>query len=172
VVTACGGFPTDISMYQGMNALSSPLRLERPVRRPGGAHILVGEFREGVGHDAYVKMVTDAGTPEAMLARVRSSDHFFPNQDFGQFWSTYIMHGPVIVVTGGVAPEILRSMWAEHAPTVEAALTRATDLLGRTAEILIMPRAPYTIATLSGSEAQATTPPAATAAREPLRAGS
>jgi nickel-dependent lactate racemase len=148
VITACGGFPSDISLYQGANAMSAPLRLERPVRRQDGVHILVGEFREGVGSDAWIKIVEEAGTPQAMLERVRTSTHFFANQDSGQMWASYVTHGPVIVVTGGIAPETLRLMWAEHAPTVEQALERAEQYVGHAASILVMPFAPYTIATL------------------------
>jgi len=120
IVVACGaGYPSDISLYQGINALASVVRLRTPLVRPDGAVILVGEFREGMGSEF-------GGGRHKNLATA---------------WASHLKKMRLLtVVSPNVPPQELDQAGIGLAGTVEQAI-RASG--GR--HVIVMPDAPYTV---------------------------
>jgi len=118
-VVACGGgYPSDISLYQGINALTAVLRLATPVVRPDGHVILVGEFREGLGSE------------------FGSGRH----KDLATAWASHLRRMKrLTVVSPNVPAEELEKAGIARAGSVEEALSGA-------GHVVVMPEAPYTVA--------------------------
>ncbi len=127
-VVACGGgYPSDISLYQGVNALTSVVRLATPVVRPDGEVILAGEFREGLGSEFGGPRHKDLGTAwESHLRRMRRLTVVSPNVPAGELEKAGI-------AAAGSIEEALGRSGARH--------------------VVVMPDAPYTVGRVAGQEA-------------------
>lgn len=124
IVLACGGgFPSDISLYQGVNALTSVVRLRKPLVQPDGQVILLGEFREGLGSEFGGGRHKDLATAWAShLRRMRR----------------------LTVVSPHVPGEALDRAGIAKAESAEQAIARcAADYSA--AHVLVMPDAPYSV---------------------------
>ena len=118
VVAGGGGYPSDISLYQGINALASVVRLRTPVVRPDGHVILVGEFREGLGSE------------------FGSGRH----QDLATAWASHLRRMKrLTVVSPNVPAAELAKAGIAQAGSVEEALSGA-------GHVVVLPDAPYTVA--------------------------
>ena len=122
-VVACGGgYPSDISLYQGINALTSVVRLATPVVRPDGHVILVGEFREGLGSE------------------FGSGRH----KDLATAWASHLRKMKrLTVVSPNVPAAELEKAGIARAGSVEEALSGA-------GHVMVLPDAPYTVARVAG----------------------
>jgi len=120
-VVACGGgYPSDISLYQGINALTSVVRLATPVVRPDGEVILVGEFREGLGSE------------------FGGGRH----KDLGTAWTSHLRKMRRLTVVSPNVPEAeLAKAGIARAGSVEEALGRC-----EARHVMVLPDAPYTVA--------------------------
>jgi nickel-dependent lactate racemase len=124
IVLACGGgFPSDISLYQGVNALTSVVRLRRPLVKPDGCVILFGEFREGLG------LEFGGGR----------------HKDLATAWASHLRKmRRLTVVSPNVPQQALEAAGIAKADSAEEAIAQCAA--GYTApHLLVMPDAPYTV---------------------------
>jgi nickel-dependent lactate racemase len=120
VVVTCGGYPSDISLYQGVNALTSVVRLRTPLVKPEGQVILVGEFREGLGSEF-------GGSGR--------------HKDLATAWSSHLQKmSRLTVVSENVPRTALQAAGIGSADSVEAALRYAMGT-----HVVVLPDAPYTV---------------------------
>lgn len=127
IVLACGGgYPSDISLYQGVNALTSVVRLRRPLVKPDGEVILLGEFREGLGSE------------------FGSGRH----KDLATAWASHLKKmRRLTVVSPNVPQQALESAGIRKAPSMEDAITQcAADYAAP--HVVVLPDAPYTVGRL------------------------
>lgn len=148
VIVGCSA-PVDVSLYQGFNAILSPLRLPRPVVRRGGSLILSGSFPEGVGPRGFYELVVGGGSPAALRERIRTSPIPLSDQHAAQQWADSVEHVDIQVVCEGVDAATLEAMWVRAAPDLDTALARALARHGPAARVLVMPNAPFCIAELA-----------------------
>ena len=121
---ACsGGYPSDISLYQGINALTSVVRLKRPLVKPDGHVILLGEFREGLGSE---------------FGGAR-------HKDLATAWSSHLKNmRRLTVVSPHVPPQELDKAGIASAQSAEEAIARcAADY--KSPHLIVLPDAPYTV---------------------------
>lgn len=124
MVLACGGgFPSDISLYQGINALASVVRLRLPLVRPDGHVILAGEFREGLGSE------------------FGGGRH----KDLGTAWASHLRKmRRLTVVSPHVPRPALEAAGIAKAESVEEAIEAcARDFAAP--RLIVLPDAPYTV---------------------------
>src|SRR5712692_246148 len=124
IVLACGGgYPSDISLYQGINALTSVVRLRQPLVKPQGDVILLGEFREGMGSE------------------FGGGRH----KDLATAWASHLKKmRRLTVVSPHVPREALDAAGIAKADSVEEAVTRcAADVAAP--HLVVLPDAPYTV---------------------------
>jgi len=125
VVVACGGgYPSDISLYQGINALTSVVRLKVPLVKPEGQVILLGEFREGVGSE-----FGDNGR----------------HKDLATAWASHLKKmRRLTVVSPNIPDGPLEAAGIAHAHSAEAAISRSTAEY-KSPHVIVLPNAPYTV---------------------------
>jgi len=124
VVLTCGaGYPSDISLYQGINALASVVRVKQPLVKPEGEVILAGEFREGLG------------------AEFGGGRH----KDLGTAWASHMRKmRRLTVVSPNVPAEALEKAGIGRADSAAEALEVCCRRFDRP-HVIVMPQAPYTV---------------------------
>ena len=125
VVLACGGgYPSDISLYQGINALTSVVRLRRPLVKPDGQVILLGEFREGLGSEF-------GGNGR--------------HKDLATAWASHLRKmRRLTVVSPNVPKAPLEAAGISHTQSAEAAIAACAGDYP-SPHVIVMPNAPYTV---------------------------
>ncbi len=124
IVLACGGgYPSDISLYQGINALASVVRLRTPLVKPDGHVILAGEFREGLGSE------------------FGSGRH----KDLATAWSSHLKKMRRLTVLSPHVPKAeLDQAGIDKAASAEEAMARCCEG-SSTPHLIVLPDAPYTV---------------------------
>jgi nickel-dependent lactate racemase len=127
IVVACGaGYPSDISLYQGVNSLAAVVRLRTPLVKPDGHVILVGEYREGLGSEF-------GGSGR--------------HKDLATAWASHLKKmRRLTVVTGNVPWEPLEAAGIGKAETLEEVLRYSEG-----SHIMVLPDAPYTVGRIASA---------------------
>ena len=127
VITSCGGFPKDISLYQGTKAIDNV----ESALKPGGTLILVIEAREGGGPAEYFGWSKDllAGTIEQRLREhfTVAGYVFFLNCEQAQRYN--------ILLYSSIDPKAVEPMGIRAFSDVEA-LLEAARLPGKTVYVI------------------------------------
>ena len=123
VLTCGGGYPSDISLYQGINALTSVVRLKRPLVKPDGQVILLGEFGEGMGSE------------------FGGGRH----KDLATAWASHLkkMRRLTVVSPHVPSPELDKACIAKADSAEEAIARCAADYSAP--HLIVLPDAPYTV---------------------------
>jgi nickel-dependent lactate racemase len=137
VITGNGGYPLDQNLYQAVKCMTAA---EASIG-PGGVIIAASECRDGHGGEAFYNAFRDARSPEqvmkAILARGRGET--LPDQWQIQIYARILMKHKVIMVAS-VQPEMIRRLEMIPAPSLDAALAAAEDVLGkRDASVTVIP---------------------------------
>jgi len=138
VVFSPGGFPRDMSFYQGFRSLGHAARAVRP----GGVIVLVAEFAEGTGGADKFRRWFEMPDQQS-VERAMRRDFDTVGQvawDMHQFAKTI----RIIAVTAMSEPET-RMLLMEPAPTIEEALDRTFRHLGPEAKGYVMPQGFFTV---------------------------
>ena len=146
VITSCGGFPKDISLYQGTKAIDNV----ESALKPGGTLILVIEAREGGGPAEYFGWSKDllAGTIERRLREhfTVAGYVFFLNCEQAQRYN--------ILLYSSIDPKAVEPMGIRAFSDVDA-LLEAARLPGKT--IYVIPNGstviPHVVKEVSANEA-------------------
>jgi nickel-dependent lactate racemase len=138
VIFSPGGFPRDISFYQGFRSLGHAARAVRP----GGVIVLVAEFGEGAGGADKFRRWFEL-PDQLSVEREMRRDFDIVGQvawDMHQFAKTI----RIIAVTAMSKQETRMSLM-EPAPSIEEALDRVFRLLGPGAKGYVMPQGFFTV---------------------------
>ena len=106
VIVGCPD-PIGINLYQTMNAMSAPVRVESPVVKLGGHIIVVSRCREGVGHPAFLECVRSSSSVGELHDRVTRPDEVMLDRYAAQIWAETLLYADVVIVTEGVGPQTL-----------------------------------------------------------------
>jgi lactate racemase len=146
VITCPGGFPRDFDLRQSQKAIS----VAEPLVRENGVIILVAKCSDGIGKEDLYELLRDAGSPQKMIENFREIG-FTSSSRKAYMFARSMLKAKIIVVTDGISSEKLREMMMEHASTIESALERAFQEIGREAKVLVIPQADLLIPTLKGA---------------------
>jgi len=146
VITSAGGYPLDQTFYQSIKGLTGALNI---VRR-GGTIVLAAALSEGIGSQDFQELLCSARSHDDFMARITTPGFFRVDQWMVQHLCQVLRKAAVIVVTDGLAPEVVRTLLVSAAPTVETALEQAIARHGSSARIAVLPQGPYVLATVGG----------------------
>ena len=137
VITTNGGYPLDQNIYQtvkGMTAGESCVN-------PGGVIIICSSCADGTGGEFFYKLLADFNTAEESY---NSLNNVAPeNTEFDQ-WEAQILgrilcKANVIIVSKHCDPKIITDMHILHAYTIEEALSKAYEIVGKDKKVTIIP---------------------------------
>jgi nickel-dependent lactate racemase len=146
VVTSAGGYPLDATFYQSIKGLTAALNI---VRR-GGTIILAAALSEGIGSEDFQQLLFGMTGNEDFMARITSPGFFRIDQWMVQHLCQVLRKARVVLVTDGLPVETVQRLWAEAAPSVEAALANVLPRYGNAPHVAVLPQGPYVLATVRG----------------------
>src|SRR4051812_29028087 len=139
VVTSNSGYPLDQNLYQAVKGMSAAAK----VVKPGGLIVCAAECRDGFpGHGSYRTLLESSSSPRAFLRQIAQSDHVTPDQWQVQIQANIQDHARVVMHTGHLSDDELRSVHLEQTRDIGA--TVAAE--GPSASVCVLPEGPQTIA--------------------------
>jgi nickel-dependent lactate racemase len=140
VLTTCAGFPLDLTYYQAIKGMTAAL----PVLKKGGVLILAAECAEGLGSERFVSMATRFSTSEEFERWIHNHPVEVDQWQL-QECAKATRRGEVVLVSGGIQPEMQEKLFVKTAASVEEALQNALRKIGPSASIAVIPGGPYTL---------------------------
>ena len=146
VITSAGGYPLDATFYQAIKGLTGALNI---VRR-GGTIILAAALSEGIGSADFQELLRSARSNDDFMARITAPGFFRVDQWMVQHLCQVLRKARVVVVSDGLAPEVLRELLVTPAASVEEAVNRALPRDDTRPHVAVLPQGPYVLATVRG----------------------
>ena len=148
VLTTGGGWPLDLTLYQGTKGVVAAAE----VCRPGGTIIIAQENAEGLGGPEYTRLVTQVADPHQHIrCALAGGDYCIDTWQFHVVEKVMRTH-EVISVSSGPSAEERASCFIPPAGSVEEALRTALERHGPDASIAVMPDGPYVLACLADDD--------------------
>ena len=141
VIASQGGAPKDLNLYQTQKALDNACRA---VKR-GGAVILVGSCREGMGEEVFERWLTEAKTPQSLIERI---GYDFRLGGHKAAAIALALETAGVYLVSEMPEKLVRDIFLEPFSTVQSALGAAFEKLGGGASVLVMPFAGSTLPVL------------------------
>jgi nickel-dependent lactate racemase len=128
VITGNGGYPLDQNIYQAVKCMTGA---EASIL-PDGVIIVAAECCDGHGSDAFHDTFKNTRSPEAAMREIasRGRGDTLPDQWESQVLLRVLLKHKIIFISS-VAPEMVEYMGMIPAPSLESALAKAAELLGK-----------------------------------------
>ncbi len=136
VITGNGGYPLDQNLYQSPKAVATA----EACAGEDGVIIMCCGCADGMGGQHFEKLIT-MGTPEEIekfLSGIPPKESI-PEQWCAQIYARILKKHPVILVSGGLSPETVRSCNMIPAATADEALAIAYGIKGADASVAVIP---------------------------------
>jgi lactate racemase len=147
VVTSGAGYPLDTTFYQAVKGMNGALS----VLKPGGTVILCASMSEGIGSPQFQQLFQENATLDGFMHRITHEGYFVMDQWQLEELAKVRRKAKVKVVSDGLPPEVLNSLFVEWAPTIELAVAESLVEYGPEAKIAVIPKGPYVLADLVSS---------------------
>jgi lactate racemase len=138
VIATCGGYPKDINVYQLQKTMDNAWLAVRE----GGVVIILGECREGVGSEEYIRWMKEYKTPEKIEEKIRT--HFVVG-GHKAYAVTRLMKKAQFILVSSLDPAMARTLLFTPATHMEEALEISFRKLGANPRILLMPQGSLTV---------------------------
>lgn len=145
VVTSSAGYPLDTTYYQSVKGMVGGMNIVKP----GGTIIVAAGMSEGIGSPEFRGIFDEFPSVEAFMQRILGRDCLIMDQWQVEELAKALRKARVVAVTDGLSADVLRRMYVEAAPSVEAAVEDALARHGRNATIAVIPKGPYVIAEIA-----------------------
>lgn len=144
IVITCAKPPMDIDLYQSQKAIDNA----RLVVSEGGILILVSSCRDGVGEEAFHRLLSSCNTPEEVIEKI--SGEFKLGYHKAAKLAEVFLCSEVWGFTE-LADETLSGVFIKPIKDLQRAIDAAIGIKGKEARIVIMPDGSVTVPQVSGS---------------------
>ncbi|MCX6034579.1 MAG: nickel-dependent lactate racemase, partial [Chloroflexi bacterium] len=145
------GFPKDTNLYQASRAPSYLFFAPTPVVRPGGFLIIPARCEEGVGsgvgEQRFLAAMRDAPNIQFILDDARRNG--YPPGQQRAFVMAKVLEQARVVIVGSECPDQVAACKMIPAATMEDALALASNDLGQSCDVLVVPHALLTLPIIS-----------------------
>ena len=136
-ITTNGGYPLDQNMYQTVKGLTAG----EACVTDGGVIIIASSCADGHGGEFFYEILKNAESAKAAWDNILKVD---PSQTEFDQWeaqvlSRVLMKANVIVVSNHCDPQMFIDMHMMHAYTIEEALEKAENIVGKNKKVTIIP---------------------------------
>ena len=146
VVTSAAGYPLDLTFYQAVKGMTAAA----PVLKPGGTLIIAAECSEGLGSPEFTHMATTENSARAFLDGLQNRPVVIDQWQLEECAKVAAVHD-VVLVSGGIAPEVLQKLFVRSMPDLGTALQDGLHRHGAGARVAVIPRGPYTLVGVAGT---------------------
>ena len=141
VITTNGGFPLDRDLYQAVKGIDT----SSMIVKDGGVIIIASECLDGLGgHIEFLKLAKGLKSPEEMIERIKAEEPVFDQWQV-QILARALKKSQIILVSHNIDEGTARDFLMEKAGSLEEALEKAYEIVGRDAGITAIPEGPYII---------------------------
>jgi nickel-dependent lactate racemase len=141
------GFPKDTNLYQASRAPSYLFFAPTPVVREGGFLIIPARCEEGagsgVGEQRFFSAMRDAPDIQAILDESRKNG--YPPGQQRAFVMAKVLEQAHVIIVGSECPEMVAACKMIPAETIEEAVVLATQAVGQSCNVLVIPHALLTL---------------------------
>jgi nickel-dependent lactate racemase len=141
VVTSSAGYPLDTTFYQAIKGLTGVL----PIVKEGGTIVIAAGLEQGVGSPEFARLFRENATIETFMQRILGKDYFVLDQWQLEKLAHVRRKARARVVTSGLSPEVLSSLFVDSAESVEQAVAEAISEYGPGARVAVVPKGPYVL---------------------------
>jgi nickel-dependent lactate racemase len=146
VITSAAGYPLDTTFYQAVKGLTGCL----PIVKQGGTIILAASLSEGIGSPEFANLFRDNDSLDGFMTRILGKDYFVMDQWQVEELAKVRRKVKVKIVSDGLSPDVLSSLFVEPAESVERALCDSLAEYGSGATVAVIPKGPYVLPLVSG----------------------
>jgi nickel-dependent lactate racemase len=147
VVTTSAGYPLDTTYYQSVKGMVAAM----DIVKPGGTIILAAGLSEGIGSPEFRRIFDENPSLDHFMDRILNTDYFAMDQWQVEELAKVRRKARVVVVSDGIAADVLNRLHVESASSVEAAIDRTLAQYGPDATIAVIPKGPYVVAAVSSA---------------------
>jgi lactate racemase len=142
VVTTNSGYPLDQNLYQSVKGMSAAAA----VVKQGGSIIIAAECRDGIPeHGHYGRLLKEAGSPEAILAKVQAPGCRIQDQWQAQIQALIQLKAKIFVYSEALSAEQVRSALLYPCRRIEQTIEDLDGPQNGNASICVIPEGPQTI---------------------------
>ena len=142
VVTTNSGYPLDLNLYQSVKGMSAAAQ----VVSEGGSIICAAECSDGLpDHGEFRQLLAMRDTPQELLEMVNEPGFSRHDQWQVQLQAQIQVRARVLLKSGYLTDEQVRSAHLEPVDDVERATAECLDGYGPDAEVCVLPEGPQTI---------------------------
>jgi len=144
VITTAGGYPLDLTYYQGVKGMVAAA----DIVKPGGTIIIAQENAEGIGSPECEAVLLGSDDPHACIRCALEQDT--REIDLWQIHKLELVlrRAKVLNYSTGIAPEVQRQLFVTPVGSVEEAVAECLSEYGPDATIAVMPDGPYLLASV------------------------
>ncbi len=132
VIVSQGGSPKDLNLYQTQKALDNA----KHAVKQGGIIILVGSCAEGMGEHVFEEWMTQAEKPEDLTRRIKEE---FKLGGHKAAAIAMVLEKAEVYLVSDMTDDFVKSIFMTPFASVQMALDKAIEKLGKEAEIIVMP---------------------------------
>ncbi|MDX9784348.1 MAG: nickel-dependent lactate racemase [Spirochaetia bacterium] len=137
-IAASSGYPRDINLYQAQKALDHADK----ATVDGGTVIVVAECKEGYGEKIFESYMNAGYTAKGIMDKVKANFVIGAHKAYG--FAKVAAEKKVIFVTS-LSDEVVASLFARKASTVEEAVRMALEDQGSDADFIVFPEGSVTV---------------------------
>ncbi len=112
--------------------------------KKGGVIVIAAECRDGIGHEGFSRLLASCCSPEELYEKMSAYPVEVDKWQV-QILARVLKDTHVILVNRSIDTEVLKSIFLEQAPDLDAGLAMAMRLTGPEAAVSIMPEGPVMI---------------------------
>jgi len=142
VVSTNSGYPLDLNLYQTVKGMSAAAQIVRP----GGVILMASECSDGLpDHGRYKDLLRESAGPAAFLERLARAPAAEHDQWQVQVQAQIQRRARVLVHSGGLTHDQVRSAWLEPVDDLTACAADLLRAAGPGARLAVLPEGPQTI---------------------------
>ena len=145
VLASQGGAPKDLNLYQTQKALDNA----RHAVRRGGAIVLIGSCREGLGNPVFEAWLREAPSPESLVERIHREFRLGGHKAAA---IALALKQAEVYLVSDLPDEQVRQVFMKPARSAQQAFDEAFARLGPDATVLAMPWAGATLPRVTSEE--------------------
>lgn len=143
VIASCGGYPKDINVYQLQKTMDNAWCAVKE----GGVVIIIGECEEGSGSAALEQALRENPSPDAIAAKLAENFVIGAHKAFA---ITRLMKKAKFILVSALDKKIARDLLFEAVDSVDEAIARAEEYVGKEHSIILMPQGSLTVPIVRG----------------------
>jgi len=135
-ITTNSGAPLDLDLYQTCKGIDTASQ----VTRDGGIIIVASSCSAGIGPEAFLELHRSVDSPKEVIRKIKREEPIGVQWENQILARTQLKHD--IYLVSSLDDSIVNDMMMTPVSTIEEGLEKAFSVLGKTAEVIVIPEGP------------------------------